>query len=269
MNLNEEILRIREMMGLNEEENTLPPYGVIIFDNNKILVGDDHETPLELSDDLTNKIVKIANQYGYWGEGTGIGQNNAIIKSNFYNKLHPKMYKGSWDEDAMNNVSDDIKINFLYALFSNPIENKRIEKLTKQAKPNETIIDLLSRTIPSWSADMGKFNLEKKDVEEFLKNVSEKNINFYEMSHQVATAENIKTFITKGSELQWPETPENPNLWKSYPYKMGKFARKATTYRDEYLINAGSGIYFVGCGHLLDIKDMVGDKIEILGGEEC
>ena len=51
----------------------------------------------------------------------------------------------------------------------------------------------------------------------------------------------------------------------------GKFARIATTIRDQFLINAGPGVYFVGAGHLKDIVEMPEGKelgLELIGGEK-
>ena len=100
MNLNENIQRIREMMGLLKEEEGKQeiPYGVIKFSDDKILVGDMHQTPLELPDEWVKEIVKVANSKGYYGEGIGLKHNEAVTKSNFFKLLDPKKEIGSWDE---------------------------------------------------------------------------------------------------------------------------------------------------------------------------
>jgi len=88
------------------------------------------------------------------------------------------------------------------------------------------------------------------------------------MSKQDATEENLSNFLDLGENLQWPSTEKNPNLWQQYPHMAGKFARIATTIRDQFLINAGPGVYFVGAGHLKDIVEMPeGKELKLIGGE--
>lgn len=270
MKLHEEIQRIKEMMKiLTENESSSAPWGIIFDGSNKILVGDMHQVPVELSKDYQDKVVNVANTYGYYGEGIGLEYNEAITKSNFFDRLDPKKYKDSWDNILVSSVklSEEEKKYFLYSLFSNIKENKRLDNLTKKAKKGEKIIDLLSRTILSWSADMGKFNFGKNDVEYFLKKSSDDGgVDLLKMAKENdATEENLKTFLETGESLQWPEN------WKQYPHAAGRFARKATQIRDIFLINAGPGVYFVGAGHLKDIVDMeegIEKGLKLIGGEK-
>lgn len=270
MNLQENINRIKEVMGiLVENESSSAPWGIIFDGSNKILVGDMHQIPVELSKDYQDKVVNVANTYGYYGEGIGLEYNEAITKSDFFDRLDPKKYKGSWDNVLVSSdtLSEKDKKYFLYSLFSNIKENNRLEKLTKESKEGEKIIDVLSRTIPSWSADMGKFNFGKNDVEYFLKKSSDDGgVDLLKMAKENdATEENLKTFLETGESLQWPEN------WKQYPHAAGRFARKATQIRDIFLINAGPGVYFVGAGHLKDIVDMeegIENGLKLIGGEK-
>ena len=272
MNLQENIIRIKEMMGLLTEEEIKQeiPYVIIKFNDDKILVGDMHQTPLELPDEWVKEIVKVANSKGYYGEGIGLKHNEAVTKSNFFKLLDPKMEIDSWDKKLIESgeVPKDKEYIFLYALFSNPKENHRLEKLLDNVDEGNTIFDVLLKTIPDWSADMGKFNLGDRELTKFLEEISEGNHNFIEMSKQDATEENLSNFLDLGENLQWPSTEKNPNLWQQYPHMAGKFARIATTIRDQFLINAGPGVYFVGAGHLKDIVEMPeGKELKLIGGE--
>jgi len=276
MRLQEDINRIKQMMGLlnEEEQNDLIPYGIIEFPSkDKILVGDMHQTPLNLPKEWVEKIVNVANSEGYYGEGIGLKHNAAVTESNFYNLLNSKMDKGSWDTKLIESgeVPKDKEYVFLYALFSNIKENHRLEKLLDNVDEGDTIFDILLKTIPDWSADVGKFNLGERELKKFLEEISEGNHNFIEMSEQEATEENLSHFLNVGEHLQWPETKENPNLWRQYPHKAGKFARTATTIRDQFLINATRGVYFVGAGHLKDIVEMPEGKklgLKVVGGSK-
>lgn len=275
MNLQENIQRIKEMMGiLNEEDKDKGlPYGIIKFSDDKILVGDMHQTPLELPNKWVKEIVNVANKYGYYGEGIGLHHNDAVTKSNFFKFLNPKKHMGSWDKMLAdsNEIPKGKEYMFLYSLFSNPKQNHRLEMLLDNTNKGDSIFDVLLKTIPDWSAEMGQFNLGEKDLKKFLKEISESDNDFIEMSKQDANKENLSNFLDTGENLQWPETKEDPNLWQKYPHNAGKFAREATIIRDRFLINMGPGVYFVGAGHLKDIVEMPEGKelgLELIGGEK-
>jgi hypothetical protein len=243
------------------------PYGVIKFNDKKILVGDMHQKPLELSEDLISGILEVANKYGYYGEGIGLEHNEAITKSSFYERLDPKKHHGSWDRKLIKSgkIPEDKKYVFLYSLFSNPKENHRLEKLLENTEEEDTIFDVLLKTIPDWSADMGIFRLGQKELNKFLKEISENGIDFIRMSQQKADEKSLSEFLDLGEKLQWPE-----KNWQDYPHMAGKFARIATTMRDQFLIDAGPGVYFVGAGHLKDIVEMKEGKelnLKLIGGE--
>ena len=76
------------------------PYGIMFFGNNKVLVGDNHDNPIELSKDLQDKIVNIGKLYGYYGEGSGISNNPAVKNSEVYKELVniKAIDKKSWDD---------------------------------------------------------------------------------------------------------------------------------------------------------------------------
>jgi hypothetical protein len=243
------------------------PWGIIFDGENKILVGDMHQIPVELSKELEDKVVNIANKYGYYGEGIGLEYNEAITKSSFYKRLEPKKYRGSWDRKLIESgkIPEDKKYFLLYALFSNYKENHRLEKLLENTEEDDTIFDVLLKTIPDWSADMGLLSLGQKELNKFLKEISENGIDFIQMSQQKADEKSLSEFLDLGEKLQWPEN------WQDYPNMAGKFARVVTTIRDQFLINAGPGVYFVGAGHLKDIVKMSMEKekkLSLIGGEK-
>ena len=230
------------------------PYGIMFFGDNKVLVGDNHSDPIELSKDLLNKVIEIGKKYGYYGEGTGINTNPAVKNSEVYKtlKTNKAADKGSWDNKVPKvNLSD-----FLYALFANIKENHRFEKLKAIKEEGETIYNLLQRTKDTWSAKKGASN---SDLDKFLKDISG-NYDFVKMAQQEATDETLQNFLELGEKDMWPSN------WKEYPNPSGKVARRATVIRDEWIIDAGPGVYFIGNGHLKDIQDMGGGKI--IGGEK-
>ena len=223
------------------------PYGLMFFGDNKVLVGDNHNNPIELSKDLQDKIVGIGKKHGFYGEGSGVSNNPAVVNSEVYKALVDAKAtdKKSWDDL----IEPPNKSDFLYALFANVKENNRLGKLLKAKQKKDTIYSLLQRTRNDWAATKGT---SSSDLDKFLQDASGENYNFTKMSKSEATVANLKDFLYKGEKDMWPSN------WKDYPNPSGKVARKATTLRDEWLIKAGSGVYFVGDGHLKDIVNMKG-----------
>jgi hypothetical protein len=222
------------------------PYGLMFFGDNKVLVGDNHNNPIELSKDLQDKIVGIGKKHGFYGEGSGVSNNPAVKNSEVYKELVgiKALDKKSWDDL----IEPPNKSDFLYALFANVKENNRLGKLLKARQKGDTIYDVIQRTRNDWAATKGTSN---SDLDNFLKDASG-NYDFTQMSKSEATRANLKKFLTLGEKDMWPSN------WKDYPNPSGKVARKATTFRDEWLIKAGPGVYFVGDGHLKDIVNMKG-----------
>jgi len=231
------------------------PYGLMFFGNDKVLVGDDHENPITLSKDLQDKIVNIGKKHGYYGEGSGIANNPAVTNSEIYKALVDAgaQDKKSWDDL----IKPPNKSDFLYALFANVKENRRLEKLLKAKQKEDTIYSLLKRTRNDWAATKGTSD---SDLDKFLKDASG-NYDFVQMSKSEATSANLKHFLKLGEKDMWPSN------WKEYPNPSGKVARNATKFRDEWIIKSGPGVYFIGNGHLKDIAEMEGGG-EIIGGKK-
>jgi hypothetical protein len=228
------------------------PYGVIFFGNDKILVGDNHKNPIEFSQDLFDKILNIGKQHGYYGEGSGISNNPAVKNSEIHKALidAEATDKGSWDKL----IKVPNKSDFLYAIFSNVEENKRLQQLLAATSKGDTIYDVLQKTRNDWAATKGT---SSSDLDKFLQDASG-TYDFIELSKELATKESLNTFLNSGEKDMWPSN------WKDYPNPSGKVARRATKFRDEWLIKAGPGVYFVGDGHLKDISEMDGGK-KIIG----
>jgi len=230
------------------------PYGIMFFGDNKVLVGDNHKDPIELSKDLQDKIINVGKQYGYYGEGSGISNNPAVKKSKIYKALVKAKAgnKGSWDDL----IKPPNKSDFLYSLFSNVKENRRLKKLLAATQEGDTIYSVLQRTKNDFAATKGTNN---SDLDKFLKDASG-TYNFVKLSKQPATKENLNDFLNKGENDMWPSN------WQEYPNPSGKVAKNANNFRDEWIIKSGPGVYFIGNGHLKDIEKMKGGKI--IGGEK-
>ena len=220
------------------------PYGVIFFGDNKILVGDNHKNPIEFSQDLFDKILNIGKLHGYYGEGSGISNNPAVKNSEIYKALIDVKAtdKGSWDKL----IKTPNKSDFLYAIFSNVEENKRLQQLLAATSKEDTIYDVLKKTRNDWAATEGK---RSSDLDKFLQD-AKGTYDFKELSKELATKESLNNFLNSGEKDMWPSN------WEDYPNPSGKVARRATKFRDEWLIKAGPGVYFVGDGHLKDISKM-------------
>ena len=260
---------IREVL----EGSNKAPQGVIDFGNGKILVGDNHYDPVELSQDLVDKIVAAGKSNGYYGEGIGIKHNKGVVSSEVYKALVDAgaNYKKSWDK--LVEIPKEEKYTYLATLFSNPSENKRIPTLMKKVKKGDTIFSLLSRTFDDYTEP--GLGLSAKDLERFLKEISQQEVNFLILSKQQATKENLQSFLDKGENLMWGNgdgiitLPNGEKVhYNEYSTNAGKMAKRETDIRDNWLINkAGPGVYFVGSGHLKSIEKMKGGK-PVIGGSK-
>jgi hypothetical protein len=235
------------------------PQGVLFLTSDKILVGDNHHDPVELSEELFDTILKVGKSKGYYGEGKGIGHNPGVMSSEIYKALKDSgaQYKGSWDDKIK--IPEEEKYVYLATLFSNPTENKRVPRLMSKVKDNESIFGLLTREMNNHTQP--GLGLTNNDLKKFLEEISEKGIDFIKLSKQPATEANLQNFIDKGEKLTWPAN------WEKYPNKAGQMARRETIIRDTWLVEeAPSGVYFIGSGHLKDISKMTNKKI--IGGEQ-
>jgi len=235
------------------------PQGVLFLTSKKILVGDNHFDPVELSEELFNTILSVGKTYGYYGEGIGIEYNKGVMSSDIYKALKDSgaKYKGSWDDKVK--IPKEEKYAYIATYFSNPTENNRVPTLMSKVKDGDTIFSLLSRTFDDYTQP--GLNLTSEDLKRFLQEMSEKGIDFLELSKQPVTKEALQDFTDKGEALMWPDN------WEEYPNKAGKLARRETIIRDTWLIEkAPSGIYFIGSGHLKDISKM--SKIKIIDGSK-
>ena len=194
------------------------PQGVLFLSRNKVLVGDNHYDSVELSKDLFDAILTIGLKYGYYGEGIGIEHNRGVMSSDIYKALKASgaVYNGSWDTKI--EIPKSERYSYLATLFSNPTENHRVQTLLSKAKEGETIFNLLARTFDDYTEP--GLGLTATDLKRFLEEISEKGVDFIQLSKQPATAENLQSFIDIGEELMWPSN------WEEYPNKAGKMARR-------------------------------------------
>lgn len=247
-----------------KQEKNYAPYGIMFFGNDKVLVGDNHETPIELSQDLIDRIVAIGKKHGYYGEGSGIKDNPAVNKSEVFRALKDSSVdKGSWDSLI---PSPKNKSDFLYAMFANTKENDTIKRLTDKVEEGDTILSLLQRERHNYSATGGT---TVKDVEAFLRDASDAQHNFLEMAKKPATKESLKNFIETGESKTFPEgkSENGPNRkkWEDFEHNAGKVAQRALQVRDNWIIDPKrKGVYFIGNGHLISISTMTGSFTQFI-----
>jgi len=223
------------------------PYGVTFIGDEKVIIGSPHGQKAELSDDLKQKIQDIANKHGAYYEGTGgdIDQNKDFL---------PK-YNGSWDDLHAKSVKG-YPIEYLTPMFSNVDVNK----------PHETFVSPEKTIMSSLISNQDKMKYfkdrryDEKALRDFLQAGSENDVDLLKMSQLPATKENLKKFFKTGESLTWPEN------WLEYPNKLGKLAKKTEDSRNQFLLNAPSGVYVAGAGHLPELKRLRED-LNIIGGE--
>ena len=230
------------------ESKSEAPNGVIFDGPNKAYVGVEHGNPITLSNELAEKIKLIGQKYGYFYEGGGGDKKN--VKKYFGEK-----YKSGWDDDFIKSIKG-YPVEFLYTLFTNTNVNKQKQNLPRE---NSTIFDSIIKNQKKFSY-MKDREYDAKTLTKFLEICSENGNDFVKMSKEQATKENVIKFLDAGEKLMWPKN------WEEYPNKAGKLVKKAEDSRNGYLLEQDSGVYFMGAGHLKELRDLK-KTLKIIGGE--
>lgn len=222
-----------------------PPYG-IIFDKNKAIVGVPHGQPLPMDPALKQRLSEIGKTHGFWYEGDG-GDKTAF----------PAPYKGSWDDELARGVKG-YPPEFLSAMFS-------ASDLGKQARmvedPKRTIFDSVLSHNSELSPLKGR-KFSKQALSEYLSRISDQDTDFQSLAQQPATRENVDEFFNVGAAKTFPEN------WETFPHKAGQVMRDFLDQRDKFLLSRDRGVYFVGAGHLKNLKRL-NPELEMLGGEKA
>jgi hypothetical protein len=216
------------------------PAGVIFDGSNKAYVGIIHGKPITLSNDLVTKIKAIGTKGGYYYEGSG-GDRKGVSQYFGGNSI----YKGSWDDD-INKTVKGYPIEYFYTLFTNTNVNKQKENLPMQGK---TIFESILKNQLKFAYFKDR-KCDEATLTKFLQVCSQDEYDFVKMSKLEATKQNCNKFLDAGEKLMWPKN------WQDYPNKAGKLAKKVEDYRNQYLLDQKSGVYFMGSGHLLDLLKM-------------
>lgn len=242
------------MKTISRQQN-YAPRGVIISDKgygeSVAFVGRAHGMPLVLSDDLVAKIKAIGDRSGYWYEGAG---GDIETTTNFNRR---SIYKGSWDDKMMKSISG-YPMEYLFAMFSN----------WKESGTNNVIVDpvmTIFQSIMKRNRMVGYLqgrSYSESTLTAFLKECSEKGIDFLQLAEKPATSANVIDFLSKGEKLMWPSN------WESYPNKAGKLAQKANKNRDTFLARQRTGVYFAGSGHLPEITRL-SSSLKMIDGRDA
>ena len=232
-------LEIKKKKGVQEG---LINESAIFLNPNAVIVGQEHGRPLDLSPETLKRVKAIAAKHGAWYEGDG--------GDRAYTQGQIDRYQGSWDDEVAKTASpDDPK--WLYVLFANVDENRRIQRVGADSK--DTIFNRLLATASDNSFQGMGFTAQA--LKKFLAMASEGEYDFVRMSQQPATQENLAQFFKAGEALMWPAN------WEQYPNRAGKIAKAATVgARDQYLANRKSGVYVVGSGHLKAVQQLTGKQ---------
>ena len=287
--LNEEINRIKSIMGiLREEETPTNNHGSIIVQGPKqdsIIIGVDHfdkdkENYLTTDDIDTSQIEKIksiAKECGYYYEGAG-GDDLINIKHFFQNiGLDGITNNGSYEPTRDDILTKDEEIpnykkTHMYTFFSNggqgegqwgnnqdKILKTELEKL--RDNPPNTIKELImngSGVTMFWDNSLD-YSREEKGW--FIKQICDTDDKLCSLMSQDPTDENIRKFINLGFLIMWDKR-------NNYGYEEGnnllaQMAETATEGRREHIKNnLECGIYFIGEGHISEWKKQFIDTVE-------
>lgn len=221
------------------------PYGVI-FSKNKVIVGVPHGRKIPLATDIERHIRSIGDTYGYWYEGNG-GDKESF----------PAKYRGSWDTEMAKDI-DGFPPEFASAMFGNANMDRQIRMVTDLGK---TIFESLLNHGSKLSPLEGR-QFTKDTLTTYLTNISDSSTDFLSMAKRIATKGYTEKFFRAGVAKTFPTN------WTEFPYKAGKEMKKVIDRRDKFVLDQDRGAYFIGAGHLLNMKKL-DSSLEIIGGEKA
>jgi predicted secreted protein len=276
--LNEEINRIKSIMGLIKEEDEITPsnnHGTIIIQGPKqdsIIIGVDHFdknkenylTKEDINSSQIDKIKSIATNCGYYYEGSGGDDLNNI--EHFFNGIgiNNVNSNGSYEPsgEEIESKGNDYKKTHMYTFFSNggqgegqwgnnqdKILKYELEKLSDN--PPNSIKELImkgSGVTMFWDNSLDYNDEEKEWFIDQIKGTSNSDT-IMSLLEAPPTDENIRKFINTGFLMMWDDRDK-------YGYKEGNnllvnMADTATEGRREHIKNnLECGIYFIGEGHI-------------------
>lgn len=233
-----------------ENNKIKAPYGVIFQSDKKVIVGVNHVKPLIIDEHTLQKIKECSHgKYFYEGAGGDKFKVNELFG-------HIK-YVGSWDEMIKPPTK---KWLMCYTIFSTIGTNTtRLVLALTDKTGHKSILDMLCTSGNKFLHEMAKGYMSKMNWVTFLKACGG---DIYKMSNMKASSQNVSAFIQQGTLLMWP-----PNLWHTYSTPAGKIAFEMSKVRDTALINFSDGVYFTGCGHLVDILKLGKASLKMVGGE--
>ena len=219
----------------------------IIRSGDKIIVPVIHGKTPKLTEDELKSVKDVAQKHGYWEEGAGGDPIESLVSGATRN--------GSWDTDGYNKSIKNIEPFHLSPMFSNTKANDGVQKLTSSSK---TIFQSLLDTQygnPIFKFEGTKQVYTKKynssHLEDFLTSGSTRSMNLLEMSRLPATRENVSRFLSSGEKSMWPSGGEPGKT------PLGKMAQQFNDGRNQFLANAGPGVYFAGADHIPDIRKLI------------
>lgn len=221
------------------------PYGVI-FSKNKAVVGVPHGQKIPMQEGIERRIRAIGDAHGYWYEGDG-GDKKAF----------PATYKGSWDDKMAKDI-DGYPPEFLSAMFGAADMAKQIRMVEN---PKRNIFDSLLANSGELSPLKGK-RFSESTLSTYLSRISDSMVDFEALAKRPATRANVERFFKTGAARTFPAN------WEKFPHKAGKVMKEFLDRRDRFLLDQKRGVYFVGAGHLLNIKKL-DSRVEVVGGDKA
>jgi hypothetical protein len=229
---------IRELLESNGDVDRAP-FGVIFKGDKVAFVGCTDNKLLTMSDDIKDKVFKLIDEQGIWYEGNGAN----VTKQRQFFGFSKATYENSWD-DVFERTVSNYPYQFLYTIFTNIDANKQDIVLTKNSK---TIFEsiMAAQGKVGYFKDNRKFT--KQILTKFLKEMSYSKTNFLEMSEELATKKNVKSFLKAGEKLMWPRD------WDEYVGRAAKMAKYANDRRCRWLLDRTHGVYIMDAKRLTEL----------------
>jgi len=256
---------------LEQNTESPAPYGALKINHSdgktQWIIGVHHGEQVKIQDPkLKRSIAEHGKEHGHYYEGTG---NDTDITQSQFGLETSKDYKGGWDKDLAPTISKNgIQPHHLSIITSNVDENWEQGGVGKHFQdPKQTVFD----GILSFYQKNSPFNeapVTSEHVKKYLQaNGPGTDVDWLHEAQNTPATQG-KKFLKRIERIAWPED------WNTKSRTTGpeRMADRASTERNRHILGMGSGVFWAGAGHLLQIQKLLkkdGTDYKLHGGEQA
>jgi len=257
---------------LEQNTESPAPYGALKITHSdgrtQWIVGVHHGKQVNIKDpELKRSIAEHGKEHGHWYEGPG---NDTDITQSEFGLKTSKDYRGGWDEDWARTFSKNGIQPHHLGLISGNVDINWEQGIGEHFQdPKQTVFDgILSFYQKNSSKLFNGARITSEHVKKYLQaNGPGTDVDWLHEA-QTTPATQGKKFLKRIERIAWPED------WNTKSRTTGpeRMADRASTERNRHILGMGSGVFWAGAGHLLQIEELLkkdGTDYKLYGGEQA